>query len=200
MLYCAKATMAEFLTLTCPSCGGKLSVSNSVNQFVCAHCGNEHIVKREGGTVWLDPLVKGIEDIRIGTNKTASELAIKRLQEEIKDLVDSLDYFLQNNWKLQGFRDSFIGPKLEVGQWFFTAAYETIQKSGKSPSWGYDPSLVKQMSVVEIKESMGNIERLKLKEIDKKAVAEFAEKIITFRTELETKRRELEKHREIVKS
>jgi len=32
-----------FLTLQCPSCGGKSSFSSNSNRFVCQYCGNEHI-------------------------------------------------------------------------------------------------------------------------------------------------------------
>jgi predicted RNA-binding Zn-ribbon protein involved in translation (DUF1610 family) len=35
--------MAEFITLSCPSCGGKLQVSEDLDQFACAHCGTEHL-------------------------------------------------------------------------------------------------------------------------------------------------------------
>ena len=41
--------MADFVTLSCPSCGGKLEVTRDIERFACAHCGREHIVKRTGG-------------------------------------------------------------------------------------------------------------------------------------------------------
>lgn len=80
--------MAEFATLTCPSCGAKLQVSNDLNRFACAHCGNEHVVNRNGGVVSLSPVVEELKGVRAGVDKTASELAIRRLKEEIADLHD----------------------------------------------------------------------------------------------------------------
>ncbi len=36
--------MSDLITLTCPSCGGRLEVTNEADRFVCAHCGNTHII------------------------------------------------------------------------------------------------------------------------------------------------------------
>lgn len=37
--------MADFITLVCESCGGKLHLTEQVNRFVCPYCGHEHLVK-----------------------------------------------------------------------------------------------------------------------------------------------------------
>jgi uncharacterized protein YqgQ/ribosomal protein S27E len=78
--------MSEFITLTCPSCGGKLQITNNVERFACANCGNEHLVKREGGAIFLAPVVETLQNIQSGTDKTASELAISRLKNEIDEI------------------------------------------------------------------------------------------------------------------
>ena len=77
---------AEFITLSCPSCGGKLQVTEDLNQFACAHCAAEHVVKRFGNTVSLAPVVDELKGVRAGVDKTASELALKRLPREIAEL------------------------------------------------------------------------------------------------------------------
>jgi hypothetical protein len=82
--------MPDFITLTCPTCGGKLQITNSIDCFACGHCGNEHIVRREGGIVYLSPLVEGLQQIRTGVDKTAAELAIVRLPREIAELERQL--------------------------------------------------------------------------------------------------------------
>lgn len=46
--------MSDFITLQCPSCGGKLSVGNNVLSLKCEHCGVEHIIRREAGEVTLE--------------------------------------------------------------------------------------------------------------------------------------------------
>jgi hypothetical protein len=83
--------MSDFVTLTCPSCGGKLQITDDIDRFACAHCGTEHVVRRGGGLVSLAPVVDGIQQVRMGVDKTASELAIRRLSEEIAELQSERD-------------------------------------------------------------------------------------------------------------
>jgi hypothetical protein len=78
--------MPDFVTLTCPSCGAKLEIGSDIEKFACGFCGNEHIVKRSGGIVALSPLIEGIKGVKQGVDKTASELAIKRLKDEIREI------------------------------------------------------------------------------------------------------------------
>jgi uncharacterized protein (DUF983 family) len=78
--------MSDFVTLTCPSCGGKLQITNDIERFACAHCGREHIVKRSGGVVALTPVVDALKKVEAGVDRTASELAIARLEQELQQL------------------------------------------------------------------------------------------------------------------
>jgi hypothetical protein len=51
--------MANFITLNCPSCGGKLSVSPGTISLTCQHCGNEHMVKQDaGGALQLESFAR----------------------------------------------------------------------------------------------------------------------------------------------
>lgn len=84
-------------TLTCPSCGGKLQISDKINRFACGYCGNEQIVHRESGIVYLEPIAEdvrhiriGVDNLRGGVDKTAAELAIARLTKELSDLEAEL--------------------------------------------------------------------------------------------------------------
>lgn len=43
--------MSDFITLTCPSCGAKVSVTENTGRFRCDYCGNEHILKMSVETV-----------------------------------------------------------------------------------------------------------------------------------------------------
>lgn len=80
--------MADFVTLSCPSCGGKLQISNDIDRFACGYCGQEHIVKRAGGLVSLAPVLEAISGVQQGVDRTASELAISRLEREIAGLEE----------------------------------------------------------------------------------------------------------------
>ncbi len=68
--------MADLLTLNCPTCGGQLQVTNDVDRFVCAHCGNAHIV---------DPGVR-VESLAAEVSALRVESNIQRLQNELQGL------------------------------------------------------------------------------------------------------------------
>lgn len=74
--------MPDLISLSCPSCGGLLQITEDIDRFACAHCGTEQLVRRAGGVVSLKPIVECISQVRIGVDKTAAELAIRRLTEE----------------------------------------------------------------------------------------------------------------------
>lgn len=75
--------MTDFISLTCPTCGGDLQITKDIERFACAHCGKEHIVKRGGGIVALAPV---LENVSKGVDSTASELALVRLEKELADI------------------------------------------------------------------------------------------------------------------
>ena len=49
-----KEPMSDLITLTCPSCGGKLQVNPNATMLVCEHCGTEHMVHRDGDAITLE--------------------------------------------------------------------------------------------------------------------------------------------------
>ncbi|MEO6741201.1 MAG: hypothetical protein ABIP20_13185 [Chthoniobacteraceae bacterium] len=71
------------LTLKCPSCGAALDVSPDMERFACGYCGTEQIVQRRGGTVSLKLISDAISRVQTGTDRTAAELALVRLQQEL---------------------------------------------------------------------------------------------------------------------
>lgn len=76
----------NFVTLTCPNCGGKLQITEDIDKFACTHCGNEHVVIRREGIVSIAPLTDELQKIKRGTDKTAAELAIVRLKYELQEV------------------------------------------------------------------------------------------------------------------
>ncbi|MBE3067272.1 MAG: hypothetical protein IMZ73_07575 [Chloroflexi bacterium] len=55
--------MPDLVTLSCPSCGGKLNITNDIERFACGHSGREHVVKRAGGIVSLSPVVEALKKV-----------------------------------------------------------------------------------------------------------------------------------------
>lgn len=102
--------MANFIQLTCPACGGKLELNNTIDRFACAHCGTEHVVNRGGGIVSLQPVIEGLRRIQSGTDRTAAELALQRLRGEHSELV-----FVEAGIKKQ--IELVAGELFELGQY-----------------------------------------------------------------------------------
>ena len=86
--------MPDVITLSCPNCGGKLEITEDIDRFSCGHCGVEHIVRRSGGIVAIKPFLENItQEVRKaakGAENTASEMALKRLDQEISVLQGNL--------------------------------------------------------------------------------------------------------------
>ena len=58
-----------------------------IDRFSFGYCGNELIVKRSGGAITVAPIIQGLKGVKQGVDKTASELAITRLEGEIYSLT-----------------------------------------------------------------------------------------------------------------
>lgn len=76
----------RFITLKCPSCAGNLDIAEDMDSFACGFCGTKQVVQRRGGTVSLKPIGEAIARVQVGTDRTAAELAIRRLREDLAAL------------------------------------------------------------------------------------------------------------------
>ena len=82
--------MSEYITLTCPSCGGKLKITDDIERFACTYCGTEMLVRRGEGIISLKPVIDEVKGVRRAADHTAAELAIVRIQKEIDFLNEQL--------------------------------------------------------------------------------------------------------------
>lgn len=99
---------SDFITLACPSCGGKLEITPDMERFACKFCGSEHLVRRAtGGAVSLAPVVEGLKRVESkfdqvlnGSDRIAAEQTIQRLKGEIGSLEQKIgekqDYLKSN--------------------------------------------------------------------------------------------------------
>ena len=77
----------DFIRMSCPSCGGKLTINSDIERFTCMYCSGEYLVRRGGGVISLAPVIAGIKAVGRGVDKTAAELAIQRLQKESDEVA-----------------------------------------------------------------------------------------------------------------
>lgn len=71
------------VSLKCVSCGAALDITIDMDVFACAYCGTQQVVKRSGGAVSLRLVREAISRVQRGTDRTAAELAIRRINEEL---------------------------------------------------------------------------------------------------------------------
>lgn len=82
---------AGFITLSCRSCGAKLEIDETMDRFVCAHCGTEMVAERRGGAVILKSVAEAVQKMQQAAGRTAAELAIVRLRGEITEKEKELE-------------------------------------------------------------------------------------------------------------
>jgi hypothetical protein len=79
----------KVIAMKCPSCGATLQVRSDMGNFSCAYCGSALNVMRQGGTVSL--IAEAINKVQIGTDKTAAELALVRLKNELTEVDRAIE-------------------------------------------------------------------------------------------------------------
>jgi len=105
----------KVVSLSCKNCGGKLKITEDIEQFSCQYCGREFLVRRGNGIVSLAPLIgdikNSVEKVNIGMDKTTSELAIQRLKDEIKGLEEEYD----NLFEIFSYKTEDLKGKYYIG-------------------------------------------------------------------------------------
>lgn len=77
----------------CTSCGGSLEIPVNVERWNCPFCGTGFAITRQNGTIGL--IADAIRKVQSGTDKTAAELALKRLAGEYGGLSRMIDKAIQ---------------------------------------------------------------------------------------------------------
>ena len=77
--------MLKIIPMKCASCGSALEITPEMTTFACGFCGVSQLVERSGGTISLR-LSDAIKQVQVGTDKTAAELALKRLGRELENV------------------------------------------------------------------------------------------------------------------
>jgi len=82
---------AKIISLTCPNCAAKLQIQGEMSIAKCSHCDRQFLINRGGSEIWLSPLMKGLEQVKLGSDNMAIELALTRLREEITYLNQTVE-------------------------------------------------------------------------------------------------------------
>lgn len=82
--------MLKTIPIKCAGCGGNLDITPEMENFSCGYCGTAQVVQRSGGTISLKVVGEAIKRVQVGTDKTAAELAIKRLNGELASLENQI--------------------------------------------------------------------------------------------------------------
>lgn len=78
---------SDFVTLSCPNCGGSLQVTEEKERYICPHCGQEHLLRLRAG---LEPVLEKLQGVQQGVERAADELALQRLGDEVDRLQQKL--------------------------------------------------------------------------------------------------------------
>lgn len=68
-----------------------MKITPDLENFACAYCGVEYMVKRDEGTIALQPLVDELKKMSTSLEKAASQIEINRLNLEISQLTSKRD-------------------------------------------------------------------------------------------------------------
>jgi len=102
--------------LKCSSCGAALQIAPDVEGFSCSYCGGQQIVLRRGGTIALKLVGESVARVQRGTDRTAAELAVRRLKDDLLSLDSKFqesDYEFDR--QLERLNNLDINPKTSIG-------------------------------------------------------------------------------------
>lgn len=76
---------AKIISLKCSNCSGLLQVNKRLDKIICTYCGSEQlIIKSENNNISLKKIEDKLSSVASSSSKTAAELAITRLEKDLK--------------------------------------------------------------------------------------------------------------------
>lgn len=102
--------MSETIKISCPACGSTSSRKEGLSDFVCHYCGTQFRVEHKNGGISLSPILETMQTLQTGMDRTAAELTVKRLKEEIFHLNNKIAPLMPeyNQLKLQASKTKFV--------------------------------------------------------------------------------------------
>jgi predicted RNA-binding Zn-ribbon protein involved in translation (DUF1610 family) len=90
----------DFITLTCPSCGGQLQIGANTSLLTCQFCGEEHLVRREGDAVTLEAFARCPKCGRNDRVEKVSSILRSHTQEVVSTEQRDESYFDEQGQRL----------------------------------------------------------------------------------------------------
>jgi len=87
----------QSLSLKCSNCGGDLNIGPDVEHFACGYCGSSQVVHRDGGIITLKAVESAIAKVQLGADRTAAELAVRRLKDDLNEVNKQVRQIVQAN-------------------------------------------------------------------------------------------------------
>lgn len=103
----------DFITLTCPSCGGKLEISSNTTSLKCPNCGNEHIVRRDAANIFLESFARCPVCGRNDKSEKVSSI-IRSQTHELNGSIPVSRTYTDNNGKVSSYTSTqpFTGTQI----------------------------------------------------------------------------------------
>ncbi len=105
----------KIFSLKCVNCGAALEVKQDIDEFACGYCGVQQHVERGGGIVSLRRLEDALDDVKLGTNRAASELALSRLHADVNAICARRDSEIKALRTADEKNNSLIGWGIIIG-------------------------------------------------------------------------------------
>lgn len=109
------AARSRTVSLKCTSCGAALDITPDLDTFSCAYCGHRLLVQRSGGTISLKTLEEAVSRVQHGTDRTASELAVRRLQDDVASAKHEIEKIEKNTLPQAEYSGCLIIATLFIG-------------------------------------------------------------------------------------
>jgi len=85
--------MSDFITLSCPTCGGHMQLESTTREYTCDYCGQRHIVRNEDIEFYgRCPICKRNDRVEkvsaIYQNEADSSSLVSRIKPPIEPIID----------------------------------------------------------------------------------------------------------------
>jgi predicted RNA-binding Zn-ribbon protein involved in translation (DUF1610 family) len=191
--------MDNFINLTCPTCGGKLQRTDDIERFACGHCRNDYIIKGGRGIVSRAPVTESLNNVKVDDAKAVSELSIKRLNDEIKELwgkgINVRKHMNEIDKPMGFYAPLYLAlQRVEMAKGLHVVPYYSNHEKQKDAYYSWFATSDLQLSMKELKILRDHI----LKENNEELPSDDINELFTIEETIKKKEEEIKKHQEIV--